>query len=207
MPRGGPDLDRPDVQYGDRQAAEQAQRAVPIQRQPRPQVAPRAGTPLSRRGPQLPDFMFEQTSRPDEPVTAGLDMGAGPGSEALSTPPQPDMRVQILEYLASRYNNQDALRMRNEIVTGKKNVQQPAMLPEAPLEDDPSLIPDEIVPRELYVPEEDEFDEDFLPEGEGDVMPTEEDPSEIPTGPAPEQPLETSEPTPAPEAAPTGETA
>jgi hypothetical protein len=42
------------------------------------------GRPANAPVPSAPvTELFAPTTRPDEPVTAGIDMGAGPGSEAL----------------------------------------------------------------------------------------------------------------------------
>ena len=46
--------------------------------------------------------LFAPTSRPDEPITAGIDMGAGPGSEALmfnkTTEKLSDTLAKLLPY-------------------------------------------------------------------------------------------------------------
>jgi hypothetical protein len=49
------------------------------------QSAPMAGAPAM---PSMPATtpLFAPTERPDEPVTAGMDFGPGPGSEALNLP-------------------------------------------------------------------------------------------------------------------------
>jgi len=49
------------------------------------QSAPMAGAPAM---PMLPPTtpLFAPTERPNEPVTSGMDFGAGPGSEALNLP-------------------------------------------------------------------------------------------------------------------------
>ena len=47
--------------------------------------APIPPTPLGT--PPIPTVgIFEPTQRPNEPITAGVDVGPGPGSEALMTP-------------------------------------------------------------------------------------------------------------------------
>lgn len=56
---------------------------------PMAQAAPvPAGESMPMGGtPQVPTVgIFEPTRRPNEPITAGVDVGAGPGSEALMTP-------------------------------------------------------------------------------------------------------------------------
>jgi hypothetical protein len=47
--------------------------------------APMAGSPAA---PMMPPTtpLFAPTERPNEPVTSGMDFGAGPGSEALNLP-------------------------------------------------------------------------------------------------------------------------
>ena len=59
-------------------------------------AAIKAGAPLAKTGdvtasqaPNVPQSqtpltgLYEKTQMPDQPITAGIDMGAGPGSEAL----------------------------------------------------------------------------------------------------------------------------
>lgn len=96
---------------------EDAQRAVPIGNAPAIPAAPAPrGAPPSlqeMRGQPVPDGFFEQpSSRPGEPETAGLDMGAGPGSELLANPPvTPTEANAVLQYvagIAERFSSQDA---------------------------------------------------------------------------------------------------
>jgi len=105
-----PDIDEPDLQYGDRQALTESQKIAPVpaaaaarRTEPRP-----TGEPL-RRG-VLPEWLFSMPSaNPEEPITAGMDMGPGPGSEALALQQIPDdVREQTLSYLANIYGNADA---------------------------------------------------------------------------------------------------
>lgn len=51
------------------------------------QSAPMAG-PTPTQAPMLPQItpLTAPTERPTEPLTAGMDFGAGPGSEALNLP-------------------------------------------------------------------------------------------------------------------------
>lgn len=84
--------------YGARKASEDAQRTIPLPAQP--QVVP----------------FDAPTQRPDEPVTAGLPTGAGPGPEALQpmgppvNDPDADMAAQI-RALYQRFPNNDLLRI------------------------------------------------------------------------------------------------
>lgn len=66
-------------QYGQRAELTQLAQGAPMA-----QAVPAMPMP---QGPQIPTVgIFEPTRRPDEPITAGIDMGEGPGSEVLMTP-------------------------------------------------------------------------------------------------------------------------
>jgi hypothetical protein len=107
------------LQVGDRQMLQAAQGIAPL-----PQAqSPRVASP-SRRNPSsavegagaLPSGFFDsESARPMEPVTAGMDMGAGPGSEGLAMNPMDDIRESVLNYLATNYANADALKALDEI--------------------------------------------------------------------------------------------
>ena len=62
--------------YGEGQATYEQQTAAPMAANPLAQVLSEV-TPLTA-----------PTQRPDEPITAGMDFGPGPGSEMLPVPPQ-----------------------------------------------------------------------------------------------------------------------
>ena len=52
-------------------------------------AAIKAGAPLAKTGDVTPSQapltgLYEKTQNPDQPITAGIDMGPGPGSEALA---------------------------------------------------------------------------------------------------------------------------
>lgn len=79
--------------YGQRGAQEAAQQAIPL-----PQVAP----------------IDAPTARPDEPLTAGLSQGPGPGPEILGagfTEPH----IDELRALYQAYPNPDLLRLIEEL--------------------------------------------------------------------------------------------
>lgn len=71
------------------------------------QSAPMAAAPLPTRTaptPMLPNVVGinEPTTRPDEPITSGIALGAGPGPEALSMPLMQDTsedKQRLLGYL------------------------------------------------------------------------------------------------------------
>ncbi len=81
------DLKYQSPEYGAGVAYNAAKSGAPLESAPKspllsqsPQVP--TGTPLPA-GPGL----FEPTQRPNEPITAGIDMGPGPGSNALMMKP------------------------------------------------------------------------------------------------------------------------
>lgn len=105
MPRGGKrtgkgpygnrtDMNRPQaVQaapskvYGQGVAQEASQRAVPVAAPPAQRQAVAPATPAAGAPPGPPPGgmgdLLRPTERPDEPMTAGMSLGAGPGPEAL----------------------------------------------------------------------------------------------------------------------------
>jgi len=128
-----PDLDRPDIEYGQRQMLTEAQRIAPVPRAPEPRVEarPRGEPALPGR---LPSFLFEMpTAFPEEPATAGLDIGPGPGSEILDLrqPPE-DVREQVLEYLAANFGNADAKMMLAQMREERARAALPQARPPAP---------------------------------------------------------------------------
>lgn len=75
----------PSQGYGQRAALERAQQQMPVAA-PTPPPAPQAPPPVQRR-PLTP--LTAPTQRPDEPLTAGIASGPGPGPEVLGGPADP----------------------------------------------------------------------------------------------------------------------
>lgn len=92
--------------YGVRAAQEAAQRAVPLPAAPPVPVSPPPPAPGT-----LGQFL-RPTENPREPLTAGMDLGAGPGPEALAIAPNPqdDVEAQLLA-LYRQHPNNDLLRL------------------------------------------------------------------------------------------------
>lgn len=94
----------PGMQYGQGQATMAQQKAAPMA----------AAAPAPRMTMPEPMPLNAPTARPNEPVTAGAALGAGPGMEALNLPQsrtaeQPDADMEmvrryfpVLEYWASQ---------------------------------------------------------------------------------------------------------
>lgn len=55
-------------------------------------AAPMAGNPIPQM--EMPTPLMAPTARPSEPITAGVDIGAGPGSEAKPKLPNPSYTIQ-----------------------------------------------------------------------------------------------------------------
>jgi hypothetical protein len=72
--------------YGDRKALEDAQRALPL-----PDISSEAPAPqtLPVPPPGVLGPLDRPTERPNEPLTAGLSIGEGPGPEAVRYGPGP----------------------------------------------------------------------------------------------------------------------
>jgi hypothetical protein len=74
------DLEYQSQSYGDGVAYDAAKSAAPLERAPK--------SPMLSEAPQVPTAtpiteLYAPTQRPNEPITAGIDMGPGAGSSAL----------------------------------------------------------------------------------------------------------------------------
>ncbi|KUJ70806.1 hypothetical protein ACZ90_00350 [Streptomyces albus subsp. albus] len=82
--------------YGERQDLDQLQHAAPLSASPGGDVG--APQPVDITAGLTP--FDAPTRQPDVPVTAGAELGAGPGLEALGLPSQPDEDIrQLLPYI------------------------------------------------------------------------------------------------------------
>lgn len=97
----------PGQTYGDQAQQQRALQVVPLPNQapPGPQAPPPGAVPFDH-----------PTQRPNEPVTAGLPSGPGPGPEMLGNinPPDPQIAklsqyLPVLEVMASQPNASDTL--------------------------------------------------------------------------------------------------
>jgi len=77
------DLEYQSQSYGDGVAYDAAKSGAPLERAPKsPMLSQAPQVPIGGGGPAV--GLFDPTQRPDEPITAGIDMGEGPGSNALA---------------------------------------------------------------------------------------------------------------------------
>lgn len=114
MPRGRGGVRRAEFTgqgYGVAARQAESQAAVPPGPPPA-QAAAQAAAPAApapvMAAPAGPDpgslgSLLDPTARPDEPITAGLPTGAGPGPEVLTTPPAQslDMTTVLAAYRAN----------------------------------------------------------------------------------------------------------
>lgn len=118
--RSGPPTQTPQATsnqtYGERGAQLQSQAAMPLSRQAAPVAgsSPATSAPASAGGggPQVIPSLTAPTSRPNEPLTAGLVSGAGPGPEAIRQ--QSDPTLAMLQGAYSKYPNADLLALIQE---------------------------------------------------------------------------------------------
>lgn len=134
--------DAEDLKHGDMERLKAGVRQRPLQRAQSPEVASAVDqalmSPAPNRGGQFPDFLFDmESNRPQEPLTAGMAEGPGPGPDVLAQPPADD-RQALLQWLA-RGGNQDALNN----LHGYMDSQRPAETPvQSPLAAVPQEEPD-----------------------------------------------------------------
>lgn len=144
------------LQYGDRTRIEQGLAAAPIPQGAHPAAtgshAAPSGTPTPAGGAALSfeDLLTRPSRYPDEPITAGLAIGAGPGPEALSGPTmeEPSRLRRLLASVNDPALSPD-LRARGAFYAFLESVQQPV----APTID---FLPDEIIDEEDILPPFDE---------------------------------------------------
>lgn len=139
-----PGLDNSDLQQGDVSKLEQAQSIAP--RAKSPGVAAPSRTSSPRRGAGggagSLDLFNMPSANPDEPVTSGLDVGPGLGSDSLNSLPkdEDDLLMGYLERLAFGFNSKVAVETLTEMRTGPAPDSRP-LAPQAPPQQAPSMAP------------------------------------------------------------------
>jgi hypothetical protein len=100
------DLEYQSQSYGDGAAYDAAKSGAPLARAPK--------NPMLSEAPRVQEAgvgLYDPTQRPDEPVTAGIDMGPGAGSDALMLnqirQDDQDIVAKYLPSLTSMANMQD----------------------------------------------------------------------------------------------------
>lgn len=158
-----PDIDSPGMQYGDRTMAREAQRSAPL-RQGGGMSKPGANSPPPQRQPSggavsqggLPSWLLDAPStRPQEAVTAGMDVGPGAGSEVLASRRMaPDIREQVLEYLVMNFRTESATDMLEKLRARRVKPPMPTGQPASGGLLQPELGPAPEAPAPELAPEE-----------------------------------------------------
>ena len=80
-----------DQPYGDREAALNQERGAPMSQQNNihPMPVPGGNSPAAQGAPSQVVPFDAPTQRPNEPITTGVDIGPGAGSEVLGLPASP----------------------------------------------------------------------------------------------------------------------
>ena len=101
----------PNQEYGKATQQREAQSAVPMGASPvsAPEAQPMAQAPALPRPGELP--YIAPTQRPEEPVTAGIAYGPGPGPEAIGAVPSLQQLTQNRSSSALMALNDFAARM------------------------------------------------------------------------------------------------
>lgn len=79
-------------------------------------AAPMAGSPFTPM--EMPTELMAPTSRPNEPITAGIDIGEGPGSSSLRLPNQEPNILTIMQRLAENDPSGDSELIYNALLRG-----------------------------------------------------------------------------------------
>jgi hypothetical protein len=85
----------PGLPYGEGQALMQAQQSAPLAAAPSIEQSGMPSGLASAAASQPVVGLNEPSARPDEPVTAGAGMGAGPGMDALGPSPDQTFNKQL----------------------------------------------------------------------------------------------------------------
>jgi hypothetical protein len=96
--------------YGTGVQQQRALSAVPLQPGSAPTRQPSSEVVPGVQPGQIPS-LEDPTARPDEPVTAGLPIGEGPGPEALGMFPQAPEELSVARMLYAKYRNEDMRRL------------------------------------------------------------------------------------------------
>lgn len=101
--------------HGERKRLEDAQRAVPLPKAPAG-VDPRQAAVEAARGfnPEVTP-LGAPTQDPNEPLTAGMAIGRGPGPEVLDVVPVGDDVGVVVRAMYRDFPNEDLLRLINEL--------------------------------------------------------------------------------------------
>lgn len=84
--------------YGEGTALTELQQAAPMAASPQPRISTAGLGAAASMAPIVP--LTAPTQRPEEPLTAGMPFGAGPGPEVLGFAGTPDLPSNVLSSIA-----------------------------------------------------------------------------------------------------------
>ena len=94
------DMELPSASYGEGVETAAIQSAAPMAKTPDVRGARASEV---RRAAEKPTRLYDETQRPDEPITTGINMGPGAGAEVLAGGPAPEddtnFRATIRAYM------------------------------------------------------------------------------------------------------------
>lgn len=100
------------MEYGERKRLIDAQRKVPAAGSQTAGVQARGGVPLaSRLAPGDVPSLSDPSAYPDEPVTAGVPTGPGPGPESLAVGAFGPESLSLLRMIYAQYPDEDIRRL------------------------------------------------------------------------------------------------
>jgi hypothetical protein len=97
-------------QYGQGAAQSRALKAAPTSGPPARMAPQQGGANPAALAPGSIPSLSDPSARPDEPVTAGLPLGAGPGTSAMGMVPMDSPELSILRALYLQYPSPDIRR-------------------------------------------------------------------------------------------------
>lgn len=102
--------------YGENKAVNDLRAAAPMAPSGTPGAAGQAPRRAMPQQPQSPDGIFAPTERPGEPMTAGVDWGAGPGSAPNPQIGEADNIELIIRQAAKATGSPHLLRLLDRVV-------------------------------------------------------------------------------------------
>lgn len=97
--------------YGERKRSLEAQGTIPVAGSPTAGLGGGGGSPRVELLPGDVPSLDDPSAYPDEPVTAGVGIGAGAGPESLLTGPMGPESLSLLRAVYARFPDEDIRRL------------------------------------------------------------------------------------------------
>lgn len=102
-------------QYGEGKQLQELQKSAPMAASQQPRMASSAGAMPANMPPIVP--LTAMTQRPDEPITAGLPIGPGPGPEILGTQTRPASLSETLSQIVQHDTTGEVVELYNYLIS------------------------------------------------------------------------------------------